>query len=141
MEVLTHFHFLRPEWLLMAPALLLFERFIRAAQTDPNQFSGIIDSALLEHLRVQKPPIARLNPNSVLVVLMLLLTLVMAGPSWQQQPSPLAEDTAPLVIVIDVSESMATTDIAPSRLLRGIQKIRDLLKRVPDKRIGVIAYA
>ncbi|MDG1065838.1 MAG: VWA domain-containing protein [Luminiphilus sp.] len=141
MDVLTHFHFLRPEWLLMGPALLVFERFLRAAHADPNQFSGIIDSALLEHLRVQKPPIARFNPNSVLVVLMLLLTLVMAGPSWQQQPSPLAEDTAPLVIVLDVSESMATTDVAPSRLLRGIQKVRDLLKRVPDKRVGVIAYA
>lgn len=141
MEVLAHFHFLRPEWLLLGPALLLFERLLRSTQTTPDRFSGIIDPALLEHLRVQRPPIARFNPTSVLVVLIVLLTLVMAGPSWQQQPSPLAEDTAPLVIVLDVSESMATTDIAPSRLLRGIQKVRDLLKLVPDKRVGVIAYA
>ena len=110
MEVLAHFHFLRPELLLLGPALLLFERLLRSTQTTPDRFSGIIDPALLEHLRVQRPPIARFNPTSVLVVLIVLLTLVMAGPSWQQQPSPLAEDTAPLVIVLDVSESMATTD-------------------------------
>lgn len=141
MEVLTHFHFLRPEWLLLCPGFLILERLLRSAQTGPDRFSGIIDPELLQHLRVQKPPIARFNPTSVLTALMLLLTLVMAGPSWQQQPSPLAEDAAPLVVVLDVSESMATTDIAPSRLLRGIQKVRDLLKRVPDKRVGVIAYA
>ena len=110
MDALAHFHFLRPEWLLLAPAFMLFERLLRSTQATPDRFSGIIDPALLEHLRVQRPPIARFNPTSVLVVLIVLLTLVMAGPSWQQQPSPLAEDTAPLVIVLDVSESMATTD-------------------------------
>jgi Ca-activated chloride channel family protein len=141
MEILTHFHFLRPEWLLLAPGLLILERLLRSSQANSDRFSGIIDPELLQHLRVQKPPIARFNPTSVLVIIALLLTLIMAGPSWQQQPSPLAEDAAPLVVVLDVSESMATTDVAPSRLLRGIQKIRDLLELVPDKRVGVIAYA
>ena len=141
MEMITHFHFLRPEWLLLAPGLLIFERLLRSSQANPDRFAGVIDPELLQHLRVQKPPIARFNPNSVLVIVVLLVTLIMAGPSWQQQPSPLAEDAAPLVVVIDVSESMATTDVAPSRLLRGIQKIRDLLKLIPDKRVGVIAYA
>ena len=45
MEVLAHFHFLRPEWLLLGPALLLFERLLRSTQTTPDRFSGIIDPA------------------------------------------------------------------------------------------------
>lgn len=140
-EQMIHFHFLRPEWLLLAPGLLVFERLLRTSGDNGDRFHDIIDPELLEPLRLRKPRGALFNPNSVLIVFLALLTLVMAGPTWRQQPSPLAEDAAPLIVVLDISESMATTDIAPSRLGRGIQKIRDLLQLVPDKQIGIIAYA
>ena len=140
-EQLGHFHFLRPEWLLLIPGLLLFERLLRNPEANRDRFHDIIAPELLEHLRLRRPRGARFNPSSVLAVLLALLTLVMAGPSWRQQPSPLAEDAAPLVIALDISESMATTDIAPSRLARGIQKVTDLLKLIPDKQIGIVAYA
>ena len=141
LEDLAYFHFLRPQWLLLGPGLLVFERLLRRPEQHADRFSKIIEPTLLEHLRIQKPGAARFNPRVSLVLLFSLLVVVLAGPTWRQQPSPLAEDTAPLVIVVDVSESMAMTDIAPSRLERGIQKIRDLLRQIPDKAIGVIAYA
>lgn len=141
LEQMAYFHFLRPEWLLLAPGLLLFERLLRSSDSGGDRFHHVIEPELLQHLRLRRPRSALFNPTSVLAVLLAILTLVMAGPSWRQQPSPLAEDTAPLVVALDISESMATTDVAPNRLARGVQKVRDLLKLVPDKQVGVIAYA
>ena len=67
--------------------------------------------------------------------------VIAAGPSWRQQPSPLSEDATPLIILLDVSESMTQTDIAPSRLERAKQKISDLLERVSEKRVALVVYA
>ena len=44
------------------------------------------------------------------------------GPSWRQQPSPLSQDDAALVILLDVSSSMQQQDIQPSRLQRANRK-------------------
>ena len=51
----------------------------------------------------------------------------MAGPAWREQDSPFTEDAAALVIVLEVTPSMRTTDVQPSRLERAVQKIHDLL--------------
>lgn len=141
LEDLGYFHFLRPGWLLVAPALWIFERLLRRNMQGVDRFAEIIEPELLRHLKVAKSASALFNPRLALGLLVVLATVLLAGPSWRQQPSPLAEDTAPMVIVVDVSESMASTDIEPSRLERGIQKIRDLLDRVPDKAIGIMAFA
>ena len=45
------------------------------------------------------------------------------------------------MIALDVSQSMAGTDIKPSRLERAKQKIRDLLTARAGARTGLIAYA
>jgi Ca-activated chloride channel family protein len=71
----------------------------------------------------------------------LLATLVLMGPSWRQQPSPLSEDQAALVILLDVSTTMRQRDVQPSRLERGKQKIRDLLALRQDKQAALVAYA
>ncbi len=63
------------------------------------------------------------------------------GPSWRQQPSPLSQDEAALVILLDVSTSMQQTDVQPSRLQRAQQKIGDLLALRPDKKAALIVYA
>lgn len=46
-----------------------------------------------------------------------------------------------LMIVLDVSASMAATDIAPTRLARAKLKLQDLLARLHGERVGLIAYA
>lgn len=46
-----------------------------------------------------------------------------------------------IMIVLDVSVSMAVTDIAPTRLARAKLKLQDLLARLHGERVGLIAYA
>ena len=51
------------------------------------------------------------------------------------------EDTAPLVIAIDLSQTMDAIDIAPSRLERVKLKVRDLLALRAGARTAIVAYA
>lgn len=142
---LSYFHFLRPEWLALAPILLglewLLQRFFTADTNGRDPFQSVIAPALLQHLRVGAHRHRWLTPSHALRLLMLLAVLTAAGPSWRQQISPLAEDAVPLVILLDVSDSMNTKDVQPSRLARAKQKMTDLLALIPDKRAALIVYA
>ncbi len=56
--------------------------------------------------------------------------VAMAGPSWEREPSPFADDTAGLVVLLKASTTMEATDVQPSRLERSKHKLRDLLELV-----------
>jgi len=138
---LEHFHFLRPAWALVIIPWLLITLVQNRRQTSRAMFGGIIAPHLLEHLRLQRFRARWLNPVTVSRVFTLLLLLLLMGPTWRQQPSPLSQDEAALVILLDVSSSMQQSDIQPSRLQRAKQKIGDLLALRPDKKAALIVYA
>ena len=140
-DFFNHFHFLRPEWLGLLPGLLLLEWMLHKQQHSSDNFEKIIDPALLAALRVQGTKGRWFTPTTALALLFLLVTLILAGPTWRQQPSPLAENTTPLVMVLDVSESMDSTDIAPTRLERAVQKMTDLIDLTPDRPVAIIVFA
>jgi len=134
-------HFLRPQWLLLPLFLLLLERLLRSKGASDDPFKSIIAPSLLQHLRLRKPRKRLFSPDNALLLMFALVTLILAGPSWRQQSSPLAEDTAPLAVLLDVSESMAEQDIEPSRGTRARQKISDLLDRISDKKVALVIFA
>jgi Ca-activated chloride channel family protein len=140
-NALEHFHFLRPVWaLVFIPWLVIIWAQVRR-QSSHDMFGGIIAPHLLEHLRIARFNSRWLNPATVSGMLTVLLVLVMMGPSWRQQPSPLNQDEAALVILLDVSSSMQQSDVQPSRLQRSKQKIADLLALRPDKQAALIVYS
>ncbi len=138
---LAYFHFLRPAWglLLIPTALLLW--YLWRQPGDQQRFGHIIAPHLLAHLRVGRYRSRWFNPRSLTVVLLLLLAIILMGPSWRQQPSPLQRDDASMVLLLDASASMAQRDVQPSRLERARQKITDLLAQSPDKRAALVVFA
>jgi len=139
-QTFSHFHFLRAEWaLLLIP--WLFIAWNRRRQNQRDAFGDIIAPHLLTHLRLQGTDKRWFTPSKVSIVFTLLSLLLLMGPSWQQQPSPLNQDEANLVIVIDTSSSMAQNDVQPSRLQRTKQKVSDLLALRPDKKAALIVYS
>ncbi|MCB1699413.1 MAG: VWA domain-containing protein [Halioglobus sp.] len=141
LAALEYFHFLRPAWGLAIIPWLLITLMLNRRQASRDMFGGIIAPHLLEHLRLQRFESRWLNPTNFTRVLSVLLLVLLMGPSWRQQPSPLSQDEAALVILLDVSSSMQQTDIQPSRLERAKQKIGDLLSLRPDKKAALIVYA
>ena len=139
-QILEHFHFLRPWWsLLLLPTLALLARQWR--HREESAWESVITPHLLRALRIRQFRNHWFNPVSVGVVFMLLLTLILMGPTWRQQPSPLTRDEATLVILLDVSSSMRQRDIQPSRLQRARQKIADLLKLRSGSRTALVVFA
>lgn len=141
LAALEHFHLLRPWALLLALPGLWLIAMQRKRRTRKDMFGGIIAPHLLEHLRLNRTDSRWFNPTTFSLVLVILMLVIIAGPSWRQQPSPLSQDESALVVMLDVSSSMQQPDVQPSRLQRAKQKASDLLALRPDKRSALVVYA
>ena len=138
---LEAFHFLRPLWLLLVPLVLLVWWWVRRPlQRRAMQAEGIAPH-LREALTVGRAQRRRLTPIDSTAAILILGALGAAGPTWSRQPDPFAAQSAPAVIVLAVTPSMEQTDLPPSRLERGKQKIRDFLELRAGARTALVAYA
>ena len=141
MDVLAQFHFLRPWWLLLfLPCFALWVLQRRKADTTAR-WRAVIDSALLRHLTVGGEARRLWVPENMLLVTWLLIIPAAAGPTWQQLPSPFAQEARPAIFLMKVTTSMLERDLAPTRLDRARQKMADLLKLREGAPTGLIAYA
>lgn len=139
--MIADLHFLRPWWLLalLVPPLILW----LAARSDDlrDRWKGMIAPHLLDKLIVEATRHGRINPSWLLAGLMALGAVAAAGPAWQREAPPFVEDTAPLVIAVDLSPTMDAIDISPSRIERTKLKIRDILAARPGAKTAIVAYA
>jgi Ca-activated chloride channel family protein len=135
------FHFIRPWWLiaLLPAGLLWWLTRRRADATEP--WRGIIAPHLLPHLMSRTEKRSRVGALELIGAGWLLSTLAIAGPTWQREPAPFANETTTLAIVIKVSPSMKTQDVQPDRLARATEKIHDLLGKRAGGKTSLIAYA
>ena len=135
-ELFTHFHFLRPEWLLaLLPVvlILLWLRFEKAAQGD---WHNIIPEHLLKHLIHEKPGASSKPALLLLALIWLLSVFAMSGPTWTKLAQPVYEKLEARIYVLDLSFSMYASDIKPDRITRARLKLMDLLQ---NKREGLSA--
>lgn len=142
MSILADFHFLRPAWLLaLLPLGLIILGLLRISDQSTT-WRGLVAPHLLPHLLVGGET-ARASrwPLWLLGGVWCLAILALAGPTWEREPSPFAEDQAALVIALKVTPTMLAEDIQPSRLIRAVHKITDLLARRPGALTALVAYA
>ncbi len=141
MPELSAFHFLRPLWLTaIVPALILFW-WNRRRRDVARTWGRWIAPHLLRHLIVGADERPRLQPIHLTTLTIVLAALAAAGPAWEREPSPFAEDTSPLVVIVDLSRTMDAIDISPTRLERAKQKVRDLVDLRPGSRTALGVYA
>ncbi len=136
----SELHFLRPEFLLLLlPVVYLLLRYInRRAQQDGWQHS--CDANLLQAMQVHSARQASALrwlywPVAVLTV------LALAGPAFRQVPMPVFTNQAALVVALDLSNSMRSEDLKPSRLQRAKFKIKDLLLQRQDGQSALLVYS
>lgn len=140
-EMLAPFHFERPLWLLTllpAAAIWLIER---RASDATLQWRRVIDPALLAHLIVGDDRPSRIGPVDWLFGGWVVAAVAVAGPAWQREPSPFADQKPPVAVVIKVAESMLTQDLAPTRLDRARQKLADILAVREGASTALVAYS
>lgn len=138
---LTAFHFLRPQWLwLLIIAVLLPVCWLRRNDVR-SRWRGIIAPSLLEHLIVGDTTRRKIQPIHTLALLIAIGAIAVAGPTWEQERPPFNQDKAPLVVVLEVANSMQATDIAPTRLERAKQKVLDLANGRKGARTGLVVFS
>ncbi|WEM44303.1 VWA domain-containing protein (plasmid) [Photobacterium sp. DA100] len=138
---IVNFHFLRPLWLLfLVPSLFIYWLVAREA-THLTQWKKVMSPQIIEQLTIKGNRLQYLSPRLLLLPFLILSTIVLAGPSWYQQPSPFIKDDAVLIIALDLSQTMNSEDIQPSRLTRAKQKIIQLLERRGDTNTALIVYS
>ena len=137
----TEFHLVRPAWLLaILPALWIWWRARHVKPHRAERFKGIAPH-LAVAMTIGGNRRGKFLPIDGLIVLVILLAFGAAGPTWSRVDTPFSAQTAPLVVVLSVSESMEGRDMAPSRLSRARQKILDVLATRSGARTALIAYA
>ncbi len=72
-----------------------------------------------------------------LALLALALADIRYGKSWREVPQKGIE----VMFLLDVSRSMLAEDVAPNRLARAKQQIRDLIDEMVGDRIGLVVFA
>ena len=137
----AEFHFIRPYWLLaILPAVVIVGLMLRNKLNHGN-WSAVCDAELLPYLLQEKAVNKSRGALTVGAMAALLAIVALAGPTWQRVPSPVFRNESALVIALDLSRSMDTTDIKPSRLIRARYKIADILKRRKDGQTALLVYS
>ncbi len=136
----TAFHFLRPQvlWLLIPAAVLLYFWLNNTSRQDGWQQS--CDPELLAAMQIQTS--AKGTRWTWLYWPITFLTIVaLAGPAVRQMPVPMVKNQSALIIALDVSKSMLSDDLKPSRLQRAKFKIQDLLEQRKDGQTALVVYS
>jgi Ca-activated chloride channel family protein len=134
-------HFLRPQWLWLLLAVPVIYLSFHIRDDVRARWKRYIDPELLDHLIVAHKRRWRFRPIHMVCLLILLGAVALAGPTWKREQPPFAEDKAPLVIALDLSQTMDAIDLEPTRLERAKLKLRDLLKVRNGGRTALFVYA
>lgn len=135
------FGFARPWWLLaLLPNLLLCWYLYRHMK----KYSGweALLPANLRKVALQQQSARRYSGRYLLLGLCWSLALLaLAGPAWESDDGIERSDQAALIVVLQVSRSMLSTDLPPNRLEQARRKVQDIMHAFPERRIALIAYA
>jgi Ca-activated chloride channel family protein len=134
------FHFIRPLWLLLLPLGPLLLWWWQRRNDPLQRWKGMIAPHLLAHLVVGDSEHWRPRPIHLVCTVIILGSMACAGPTWELESPPFAEDRAPMMVAMDLSPAMNAMDVSPTRLERAKQKVRDLMALRVGGRTGLIVY-
>ena len=137
---MSEFHFLRPAWFLaLLPVLMLLVLLWRRGGQAAN-WQGVISPVLLPHLLLENGNGLRRFPLLALGLGWLLAVTALAGPTWERQLQPVYHAPIDRVLVLDMSPSMAATDIKPDRITRARYAIGSLLSDMREGRVALVVF-
>jgi len=137
---MSDFHFLRPLWfLILFPLLALLWRSFHN-EGSASVWNGICDDHLLPYLIQTKSNGRRWLSQLLLLLTALMMTLSLAGPSWERLPVPTYQKIEPRVVVLDMSNAMQFNDLTPDRLTRAKFKLHDLFLHPGGGQYGLVVY-
>ena len=132
------FHFIRPAWFILWLPFVVLAWVLLRQKTVPEALRGVCDSHLLKHLLVMRGVNRRMFSLGFLFLSVSFAIVALAGPTWSRWPVPTYQPIQPRVLVLDMSDTMSMTDVAPDRLQRAKFKLHDLFQQTGQW--GLIVY-
>lgn len=139
--MLEHFHFIRPYWLIAIAPLLVLSLLLFISRPNFGIWEKVCDPNLLSGLLTASNGKPSRMPVLALMMLLLLVIIALAGPTWQRLPQPMFRSSLSTIIVMDLGESLYAKDVNPNRLIRAKFKLQDILKRKTDGQVGLVAFS
>ncbi len=139
--MLAEFQFLRPEWLLAIPFVVVATFLLARRRLGPGSWQNVVDPALAPHVLAGTPWRKSDLRWWLLGVAGVIAALSLAGPAWERIEQPVFRSDQALVIALDLSRSMDAQDVTPSRMLRARLKILDILERRASGQTALVVYS
>lgn len=135
------FHFLRPQFLWLLIPVLLVPLLGLLSIRQEVRWKKIIAPHLRQYVIRKGNDRVKLLMNIALFLSLGSGVLALAGPAWKKNELPGQRLETPVVILLDLSQSMMAEDLQPNRLERAKFKINDLLDHNPQARAALIGFA
>lgn len=119
--------------------LILWRVFVLSKRG--NAWTSVCDPKLLSFLLVGQNTKLGLLPFFLTAIVGSLIIFSAAGPAWEKLPQIVMKSDASRVFVLDLSRSMDSTDLLPSRANRAKLKLIDLLNSDDEGQVALIVYA
>ena len=128
-------------WLVLFVVVVLglIGLYVFAQAARRRRLQQFANAELLDSVAPKRPTVWRHVPAVLLGISLLLCTIAVAGPTYDQR---LPRNRAVVMLAIDVSQSMRATDVEPSRLAAAQEASKKFVDELtPGINLGVIAYA
>jgi len=132
--------FLRPWWLLALLPWIVALVFAFRKDKRGSMWEKVVDPSLQPYV-IESAQEGVSRGRWFVLFGWLFALLLLSGPVWQKQDVPVYKGQQAQVILFDLSRSMYSDDIKPSRLARARFKLTDLLEQASGLQIALIAFA
>jgi Ca-activated chloride channel homolog len=128
-------------WLLLVIPLTMILLFWWSERARRKLLTQFIEARLLVQLTVGISLRRRKFSFTLLVLAVAFLIIALARPQYGFDLQEVEQRGLDIVVAIDTSKSMLTTDIAPNRLERAKLAALELMQRAATDRMGLAAFA
>jgi Ca-activated chloride channel homolog len=128
-------------WLVLFVVIVLglIGLYVFAQAARRRRLQQFANAELLDSVAPKRPTVWRHVPAVLLGISLLLCTIAVAGPTYDQR---LPRNRAVVMLAIDVSQSMRATDVEPDRLRAAQEASKKFVDQLtPGINLGVIAFA
>ena len=144
LTLIEQFTFIRTGYLWLMPIIIILFFILNRVLQNKTDWNSIIAEELRPYLlnkRGAKTTTIHSWPLLAACIGCLIACFCLAGPSWEKVSSPVEKNSHAMVVIADLTLSMHTSDIKPSRLVRMRYKILELLKRNKDRQVALVVYS
>lgn len=133
-------------WSLFAPAVwlaweLTHRRRRASAETHPKILRAEAGTSTVNLLPGAGGGSSRSRPRVWLALGLAFGIVAIARPQWGRLEEPVFDQAREILLAIDLSRSMLTPDVKPSRLDRAKLLISSLLEKLEGERVGLVVFS